>query len=78
MIEEALTEKGYLILPAVLEEDECDKLVQYIAPLQGQVAGTRNLLNNPWCKLLAARLGRNPQMVSLLPPNHSAVQCTYF
>jgi len=78
MVEEALTEKGYLILPSVLETDECDKLVKYIAPLQGQVAGTRNLLVNPWCKLLAARLSRNLQMVSLLPPNHRAVQCTYF
>ena len=40
MIDEALTKKGYLILPAVLEKDECDKLVEYIAPLQGQMAGT--------------------------------------
>jgi hypothetical protein len=78
MINDALTEKGFLVLPALLAKDECDKIIEYIAPLRGQAAGTRNLLLNPWCKSLAGHLGRNPQMVSLLQPNHRAVQCTYF
>jgi ectoine hydroxylase-related dioxygenase (phytanoyl-CoA dioxygenase family) len=78
MIDKALTEKGYLILASLLGNDECDKVVEYVSPLRGQVAGTRNLLVNPWCKLLAARIGKNPRMASLLPPNHRAVQCTYF
>lgn len=78
MIENALTEKGYLILPAVLEEEECDRISGYIAPLLGQAAGTRNLLFEPWCEVLAARLGNNPKMAWLFPPNHRAVQCTYF
>jgi hypothetical protein len=68
MTEKVLIETGYLILPPVIEKEECDKIIECIAPLQGQGAGTRTLLINPWCKLLASQLAGSPQMLSLLPP----------
>src|SRR4030095_6492785 len=75
---ESLTKNGYLILPAVLDKDECDEVIECISPLQGQAVGTRNLLAEPWCKLQATRLINNSGISALLPDNVRAVQCTYF
>jgi hypothetical protein len=41
-------------------------------------AGTRRLLDAPWCRALARRIADDPRLRALLPGGARAVQCTFF
>ncbi|MFZ6674304.1 phytanoyl-CoA dioxygenase family protein [Undibacterium sp. Xuan67W] len=55
-----------------------DDLEHQIADLLYQGAGTRQLLEMPWCADLAKRMAQHEQLAPLLPLDPVAVQCTYF
>ena len=68
---------GYVVIDDVLSEEA-------IVAIEGQLekdnggAGTRNLLNNPWCSHIAQALAAHQLISILLPKPGVAVQCTYF
>ncbi|MBH9552325.1 phytanoyl-CoA dioxygenase family protein [Inhella sp. 4Y17] len=43
-----------------------------------EAAGTRCLLETPWCRDLALRVRQHAALAALIPATHVAVQCTYF
>lgn len=68
---------GFALVPGVLPEEECAALADLVQPGPAS-AGTRRLLDEPWCVGLADRLRSHPVLAALVPPGHVAVQCTYF
>jgi hypothetical protein len=72
-----LTESGFAILPSVLSDTECDGLDDVLQRRPLGNAGSRNLLDSPWCAALSVRLRSSPVLEQLVSPL-VAVQCTYF
>lgn len=69
---------GYVILDDLLSDHEVRSVESQISNLSMPGAGTRNLLQTPWCREIAERLKENRNLAGLLPPDPVAVQCTYF
>lgn len=78
MSAELLFSQGYLAVPALLPDYECDHLTAAIEQALPTSAGTRCLLSLDWCQDLALRLRAHPGLAALLPTGHVAVQCSYF
>jgi len=69
---------GFATIPQVLTQDECERLLSLPFELDPASAGSRCLLQQPWCRDLVAQLRAHPQIAALLPEDAMAVQCTYF
>ena len=69
---------GFTTIPKVLTQEECDRLLSLPFELDPASAGSRCLLQQPWCRELVAQLRAHPQIAALLPEDAVAVQCTYF
>ncbi len=69
---------GFATIPQVLTQDECERLLSLPFELDPASAGSRCLLQQPWCRELVAQLRAHPQIAALLPEDAVAVQCTYF
>jgi ectoine hydroxylase-related dioxygenase (phytanoyl-CoA dioxygenase family) len=69
---------GFAAVSQVLTQEECDRLLSLPFELDAASAGSRCLLQQPWCRDLVARLRAHPQIAALLPEDAVAVQCTYF
>jgi len=74
----ALDTDGFATIPQVLTPDECERLLALPIELAPSSAGSRCLLQHPWCQELVAQLRAHPQIAALLPEDGVAVQCTYF
>ena len=70
--------EGYTIVFPLLEESECDALAVQVADTSSIKAGTRTLLTESWCQVLAQSLRQHPVIATLLPPSAVSVQCTLF
>ena len=68
--------QGYAVLARLLSENECRALDAELETANPQSAGTRNLLDAPWCVALACEL--RTRLHGLLPAGSVAVQCTLF
>ena len=73
-----LSERGYAVIPDLIEPREVDDIVRSVEALAAGTAGTRRLLDMPWCASLAERLARDVRLREALPANAAAVQCTLF
>lgn len=69
---------GFVRVPPLLDDNECDAVAGHLARAQTGRAGTRALLSQPWCQALARRLSCHEALAALLPPGLVAVQCTFF
>lgn len=69
---------GYAIIPAVLSADECAALIAHAEQLDTRRAGSRNLLEFPWCRNTADALRRHPSIAALLTLDAVCTQCTMF
>ena len=69
---------GYLLLPGLLTDRECDGCARAAAPSATLSGGTRTMLQAPWCAALVQHLRRHAALAPLLPAGAVAVQCTYF
>jgi len=78
MTKDQLKAKGFATIAQVLPAQVCDSIVAVIAPIDADAAGTRCLLDEQWCRALAAHLRRDADIESLIPADYVAVQCTYF
>ena len=69
---------GYAVIPNMLTSLDADQIALAINGILGDRAGTRRLLDIPWCNELADRLADEPRLREYLPDNALAVQCTLF
>ncbi len=65
-------------MPDVLDCGYCDVLASQIEAIETSGAGSRAMLENPWCMELAQQLRADLRIGSLLPAQAVAVQCTLF
>jgi ectoine hydroxylase-related dioxygenase (phytanoyl-CoA dioxygenase family) len=73
-----LLDAGYAVIPDAVEPSEIDRLLSCIQNLTSPNAGTRRLIDMPWCEALAARIAHDARVRELLPESATAVQCTLF
>ena len=73
-----LTETGYAVVPDVIDSEEVGNIGELISGALAGGAGTRRLIEMPWCQDLADRLTRDPRLRNSLPTEPIAVQCTLF
>lgn len=75
---DAFLRDGFVVVPAVLDEPQCDAVAASIDAFATDSPGTRSLLAHDWCRALVATLRAHPSLAVLIPADHVAVQCTYF
>ena len=75
---QALDENGYVVAPSVIDPLDAASIESALREMPTSGAGTRNLLELEWCRLLVARLRSTPSVRELLPRSSVAVQCTLF
>jgi ectoine hydroxylase-related dioxygenase (phytanoyl-CoA dioxygenase family) len=73
-----LEESGYAIIPDVVGNDEISYIERFIDDDGKGVAGTRRLINRPWCRELADRFNRDTRLSVTLAADSRPVQCTLF
>jgi len=73
-----LEDAGFAQIPAAVAKGQCADLVTAIDGGHAGRAGTRNLLDVPSCRNLAATFTAHAQIAPLLPHDALAVQCTLF
>lgn len=69
---------GFAVVEKILSADECEAMATAVRGGGRTAAGTRNLLEEEWCRALAARLRGEPGLSGMVPPDSAAVQCTFF
>jgi len=74
---DSLARNGFASVPDVLPASDCDTLDLDHAGV-GASGGTRCLLSTTWCAALARRIREHADLKCLVPPEHVAMQCTYF
>ena len=78
MISDAFLRDGFAVVPAVLDESQCNAIAATIDAFASGSPGTRSLLAHDGCRALVATLRAHPTLGALIPADHVAVQCTYF
>lgn len=73
-----LERDGYCIIANVISAAQVTDTLEDLHRLVVVGAGTRNLLELPWCQSLARQLRQHPFIAPALSPNAISVQCTYF
>jgi Phytanoyl-CoA dioxygenase (PhyH) len=69
---------GFKMISALFEADRCDAIAANLASLALGAVGSRRLLAQTWCQLLAQELQQHRELSELIPTSFIAVQCTYF
>jgi Phytanoyl-CoA dioxygenase (PhyH) len=69
---------GFAVFQDILDADEVREISLQLVLLRTANAGTRRLLNEPWCLGQAQRLVGDIRLSNLMPQDACAVQCTYF
>jgi hypothetical protein len=73
-----LAEAGYAVIPEFIGPAEVDDITRCIDGMLAVGAGTRRLIDAPWCDALAQRLACDDRLRDELPAEATAVQCTLF
>lgn len=71
-------ENGFLILENILPKPILADIEYALKGFNLQNAGSRELLTEPWCCLLANQLKTNALLNNILPKEPIAIQCTFF
>jgi hypothetical protein len=78
VLEMQLANDGFGLVPSLLSEAECDKIAQLLDAAETRGAGSRRLLQQPWCTSLAVKVMNHESVRAGLPARARAVQYTYF
>jgi len=78
MTPDSFQDLGFVIVHGVLDGAGCDAAIAALAGVALDTAGSRRLLDQPWCAALARQLRAHPAVAPLLPADAVAVQCTLF
>ena len=73
-----LARAGFAVLPGVIDYTRCDLLASHVESRAAGGAGSRQLLEQSWCRRLADELRCRPELREVLPVDSVAVQCTFF
>jgi hypothetical protein len=73
-----LADEGYVVIQQLLSADDVRTLTARLERPGAVRAGTRTVLNQPWCAGLGRRLRADPRLQGLLPHDARVVQCTLF
>jgi phytanoyl-CoA dioxygenase PhyH len=73
-----LAETGYAVVDGLISLNEAEAIARLIDGAMVDNAGTRRLLDAPWCSALAERLALDPRLRDAMPVDATAVQCTLF
>jgi len=71
-------EQGYVLLPKFLDGSTCQELREAAELSAHSGAGSRDMLDWEWCRLLAVTLRQKLADLDCLSPRFRAVQCTLF
>jgi hypothetical protein len=71
-----LSGAGYVVVPGLIGRDDVHEICDLIHTLSASSAGTRRLIEMPWCAALATKIARDERLRGVLP--EKAVQCTLF
>lgn len=74
----AFHKNGFFITSPLLSDSECHAIEANLVALEASKAGSRSMLEAPWCASLARTLQAHPLLAGFLPQDSAAVQCTYF
>jgi len=77
-VSQEISDAGFALVPQVLTDIECERFAAEVSRSSSASGGTRSLLQNEWCRLLASQLRQHAFLKPLLQPSYVAVQCTYF
>jgi ectoine hydroxylase-related dioxygenase (phytanoyl-CoA dioxygenase family) len=75
---QTLEETGYAIAPSILSPSDAASIELALSNVPTSGAGTRNLLELEWCRVLVEHLRVAPAVREVLPGSSVAVQCTLF
>lgn len=75
---ERLDVDGFLIVPSILSDAQCDALAERLQAFEAKSAGKRTLLGEVWCADIADQLRQHPVVSANLSAEAIAVQCTLF
>jgi hypothetical protein len=73
-----LTDNGYAVVPDLIDIDEVDRIGRFVMDTLAVTAGTRRLIELPWCRDLADWLIRSSRVCDSLPVDPQAIQCSLF
>jgi len=73
-----LSEAGYAVIAGLIDPNEVGGILNRIQDLCIPSAGTRLLIDMPWCEVLADRVARDARVRDMLPEEATVVQCTLF
>jgi len=73
-----LFETGYSVVPDLVNAAEITTLTRSVDGLRNQSAGTRRLIDLPWCRKLAEYIALDERLRAVLPVDPTPVQCTLF
>ena len=73
-----LEDLGFAEIAGALTAGQCADAAMAVDATDGGRVGSRNLLDLPWCRDLAATLKVHAEVGPLLPQEAVAVQCTLF
>lgn len=69
---------GFAVVDEVLSLPACAQAASLIVPGDAGSGGTRRLMEQRWCRGLAAGLRDHAGLSGIIPAGHVAVQCTFF
>lgn len=75
---DAFSRDGFAVIPGVFDALRCAAVAQLTAAAASGSPGTRCLLAEDWCRMLASTLRAHPAIAPVIPGDYVAVQCTYF
>jgi hypothetical protein len=73
-----LNEAGYAVIADLIGGAELGEIARLVSGLDCDRAGTRRLIELPWCRELALRLMRDVRLSGILSTEVIPVQCTLF
>jgi hypothetical protein len=73
-----LNEAGYAVIADLVDGAELGEIARFAGGLVCDRAGTRRLIELPWCRALAVRLLHDERLSGILSTEVIPVQCTLF
>jgi len=73
-----LESDGFLIVDDVLPKETIEEAIAFLGNDTAKCAGTRRLLDYPWCRKIIESLASHPALMAMLQRTPIAIQCTYF
>ena len=71
-------ERGFTVVANLIDDDSCSEIASRIEARNQTGAGSRRLLDEPWCADLATQLRHSSELRAFLPLDAIATQCTLF